>query len=49
MASPSLARPTPLDYAGAGTVGSLIGYWMSRRWQQHRDDEAAGAGETKTA
>lgn len=35
--SSSLTRPLPLDYAGAGTVGSLIGYWMSRRWQFARE------------
>jgi hypothetical protein len=37
IASHSLARPLPLDYAGAGTAGSLIGYWMSRRWQFARE------------
>jgi len=24
-----LARPLPLDYAGAGIIGSLLGYWVS--------------------
>jgi hypothetical protein len=27
----ALARPLPLDYAGAGTAGALLGYWMRRR------------------
>lgn len=27
-----LARPIPLDYAGIGTAGSLLGYWTSQRW-----------------
>jgi hypothetical protein len=35
-AMPALARPLPLDYAGAGVAGALLGYWMSRRWQHER-------------
>jgi hypothetical protein len=31
-----LARPLPLDYAGAGTAGALVGYWMSRKWHHAR-------------
>ena len=42
----SLAYALPLDYAGAGTAGSLIGYWMSRRWQEHRE---AAENEKKTS
>jgi hypothetical protein len=37
--APELARPVPLDYAGAGTAGAIIGYWMSRRWQRGPVDE----------
>jgi hypothetical protein len=33
----ALARPLPLDYAGAGVASSIIGYWMSRRWQHERE------------
>ena len=32
--SAALARATPLDYAGMGTAGALLGYWSSRRWAQ---------------
>jgi hypothetical protein len=32
----SLARPLPLDWAGAGTIGALAGYWTSRRWMRAR-------------
>jgi hypothetical protein len=35
---PELARPLPLDYAGAGTAGAIIAYWMSRRWQRAREE-----------
>jgi hypothetical protein len=34
----NLARPLPLDYASVGTAGSILGYWMSRRWQRDRED-----------
>jgi len=37
IAPSSLARPLPLDYAGAGTIGSLLGYWMGRKWQLARE------------
>jgi hypothetical protein len=39
----ALARPVPLDYASLGIVGSLLGYWTSRRWAMPEptdDDEA---------
>jgi hypothetical protein len=32
-----LARPLPLDYAGSGVAGSIVGYWVSRRWQHERE------------
>jgi hypothetical protein len=35
----ALARPTPLDYAGMGTGGALLGYWCSRRWAQPEDHD----------
>jgi hypothetical protein len=38
-----LARALPLDYASAGTIGSVIGYWMSRRWSRAQSDEASQA------
>lgn len=34
-ASP-LVTGTPLDYASAGVIGALIGYWMSRNWRLAR-------------
>jgi hypothetical protein len=34
----NLIRPLPLDYASIGTAGSILGYWMSRRWQRQRED-----------
>jgi hypothetical protein len=43
-----LGRPLPLDYAGAGTAGSLLGYWTSRRWQYTKEAEAAAAAVTPT-
>jgi hypothetical protein len=27
----ALARPLPLDYAGAGVAGAMLGYWMVRK------------------
>jgi hypothetical protein len=32
-----LASPLPLDYAAAGPAGAIMGYWMSRKWQQARE------------
>lgn len=43
-----LGRPLPLDYAGAGTAGALLGYWTSRRWQYTKEAEAAAAAVTPT-
>jgi hypothetical protein len=42
-----LARPLPLDYAGAGVAASIVGYWISRRWQHEREIStvAGNAGE----
>ena len=34
-----LARALPLDYAGAGLCGSILGYWIARRWQRPLPDE----------
>jgi hypothetical protein len=36
---PQLGRPLPLDYAGLGTAGAILGYWTSRSWQHEREDE----------
>jgi len=36
----ALARPLPLDYAGAGGVGALTGYWLGRWWQLKREVDA---------
>jgi len=36
-----LARAIPLDYASAGTIGTVVGYWMSRRWQRDREETEA--------
>jgi hypothetical protein len=36
-----LARPLPLDYASFGPAGTLIGYWMSRRWHSAREADVA--------
>ena len=47
--APGLGRPTPLDYASAGTAGSVIGYWMSRRWQRQQDEEAIEEGKVVDA
>jgi len=38
--SPQLGRPLPLDYATAGPVGALLGYWVSRRWHLMRETES---------
>jgi small basic protein len=41
-----LVRATPLDYAGMGTAGALLGYWSIRRWTQPdetTDEETAAA------
>jgi hypothetical protein len=38
----ALARATPLDYAGMGTAGALLGYWSIRRWLQPVDEEESG-------
>lgn len=40
-----LVRPMPLDYAGAGPAGALLGYWTSRHWQH----TAANAPDTPEA
>jgi hypothetical protein len=38
--SAGLARATPLDYAGAGIGGALLGHWCSRRWAQPEETES---------
>jgi hypothetical protein len=35
----ALTRPLPLDYAGLGTAGAILGYWMSRQWQRAKELE----------
>jgi hypothetical protein len=41
----ALARATPLDYAGMGTTGALLGYWSSRRWANPPEEgEEAASG-----
>jgi hypothetical protein len=42
--APALARPAPLDYASAGTVGAVLGYWTSRRWQHQETEESVEEG-----
>ncbi len=37
--APALARPLPLDYASVGVAGSLMGYWVSRRWQYEKNED----------
>lgn len=42
-----LARALPMDYVSAGTLGAVVGYWMSRRWHRGRlESEAAEAAAT---
>lgn len=36
----ALARAIPLDYAGIGIAGVIIGYWTARRWKE--ESESAG-------
>jgi hypothetical protein len=33
----ALARPLPLDYAGGGTAGAILGCWMGRHWARQRE------------
>jgi len=46
---PALARPLPIDYAAAGTAGSLLGYWMSRKWLHEHETEPHTTGEVEEA
>lgn len=39
----ALARPLPLDYVGAGTAGSLLGFWMGRIWARQRETTETAA------
>lgn len=48
-AFPALARPLPLDYAGVGTAGALLGYWTSRKWLHEREGEPHTTGEVEEA
>jgi hypothetical protein len=34
-----LTRALPLDYAGAGLCGSILGYWIARRWQRPMEED----------
>lgn len=34
-----MARVSPLDYASAGPVGALLGYWLSRKWHANKQRE----------
>jgi hypothetical protein len=36
----ALARPLPVDYAGAGSAGAITGYWLSGWWRLKRQSEA---------
>ena len=36
-----LAFPLPLDYAGAGIAGTLLGYWTGLGWKQENERDAA--------
>jgi hypothetical protein len=42
----NLARPLPIDYASVGTAGSILAYWMSRRWQRDHEDAEEEQAET---
>jgi hypothetical protein len=44
--SAALVRATPLDYAGAGTAGAILGFWCSRRWHQPEAEETVDAPAT---
>ncbi len=44
----NLARPLPIDYASVGTAASILGYWMSRRWQRAREDAQEEQAEAAT-
>ncbi len=46
---PALARPLPLDYAAAGPVGALLGYWTCRRWQALHELQPAPDENAQTA
>jgi hypothetical protein len=35
----ALVRATPLQYAGAGTAGAILGFWCNRRWHQPEAEE----------
>lgn len=39
-----LARPLPIDYATAGPLGALVGYWMGRLSERQQLADAAAAG-----
>lgn len=34
-----MARATPLDYASAGPLGAVLGYWLSRKWHANKQRE----------
>jgi hypothetical protein len=44
-----LARPTPLDYAGAGPVGAIVGHWICRIWSRDLKEEEESEESTSRA
>jgi hypothetical protein len=38
-----LARVAPLDYAGAGAAGAIMGFWIGHRWHIEQAQQAATA------
>jgi hypothetical protein len=40
-----LARPLPLDYAGAGGAGAITGYWLGRWWHLKHEADSRRAEE----
>jgi len=40
-----LARALPVDYAGAGLCGSILGYWIARRWQRPMEEDGEDDGD----
>ena len=42
-----LARPLPIDYAAAGTVASILAYWLSRHWHHNHELEAAVSADSQ--
>jgi len=38
-----LARAAPLDYAGIGAAGAIMGFWIAHRWHIEQAQQAAAA------